>query len=209
MPRIEPIPWDEIDRTVRAPLEAGLASGAYTTPVPLQILAYADRVSGDGGGHPNFPGSVLDAKLLELLRIRSAQLGGCAPCMASRKVETVSADDVTCIANPALRSDLTERERRALRFLDLLAGDHHAIADDTYASLAEVFSTAEIVALGITCGRMIGTHRFIHTLDVFGDSPPVIPYDPRQVGVARSEIDAGAAAGPATVDRSQRQEGGT
>ena len=35
---------------------------------------------------------------------------------------------------------------------------------------------------------MIGTHRFIHTLDPYGDSPPVISYDPAQVGVTWSEL---------------------
>jgi hypothetical protein len=33
----------------------------------------------------------------------------------------------------------------------------------------------------------MGLHRFIHTLDVFGQSPPVIPYSPDQVDSAVSE----------------------
>jgi hypothetical protein len=33
----------------------------------------------------------------------------------------------------------------------------------------------------------MGLHRFIHTLDVFGDSPPVIPYNAGQVDSAIDE----------------------
>jgi hypothetical protein len=33
----------------------------------------------------------------------------------------------------------------------------------------------------------MGLHRFIHTLDVFGDSPPVIAFDPDQVDTAFSD----------------------
>ena len=100
-------------------------------------------------------------------------------------------DVVACLVSPSLRSDLTERERRALEFLDLLATDHHRIDDDVYRGLAEVFTTAEIIELGTTCGHMIGTHRFIHTLDPYGDGPPVIRYDRTQVGVTRAERDGG------------------
>lgn len=35
---------------------------------------------------------------------------------------------------------------------------------------------------------MIGTHRFIHTLDPHGDGTPVIGYDPAQVGVTWDEL---------------------
>jgi alkylhydroperoxidase family enzyme len=108
--------------------------------------------------------------------------------MNARKVDTVTEDVVACLVSPSLRSDLTERERRALEFLDLLATDHHRIDDEVYRGLAEVFTTAEIIELGQTCGHMIGTHRFIHTLDPYGDAPPVIRYDPTQVGVSWVEL---------------------
>jgi hypothetical protein len=193
MPRIEPIPWDKLRPEQRAAMQAGIESGAYRIALPLQIFAYADhdRVPDDGDRHPNFPRHLLDGKLLELLRIRSAQLGGCEPCMASRKVEGATEEAVACLISPALRGSLSNRERLALEFLDLLATDHHRIGDDMYLRLTAHFTTAEIIELGSTCGHMIGTHRFLHTLDVFSDCAPVIPYDPEQVGAAWADIHPG------------------
>lgn len=63
-----------------------------------------------------------------------------------------------------------------------------SIDDEAYRQLAKHFTTAEIVELGLTCGRMIGTHRFFHTLDVHGTGAPAIRHDPRQVGVTRAQL---------------------
>ena len=195
MPRIAPIPWDKLAPEQRATMQAGIDAGAFRIALPLQVLAYADHAEppDDGDRHPNFPRHLLDGTLLELLRIRSAQLGGCEPCMASRKVDGATEEVVACLTSPVLRSDLGDRERLALEFLDLLATDHHRIGDDMYRRLAGHFTTAEIIELGSTCGHMIGTHRFLHTIDVFGESEPVIPYAPEQVGVSWRQQQARAA----------------
>lgn len=190
MPRIQPIPWEEVPPKEREMIEAGMASGGFTDPMPLQIFAYAahDEVPDDGDRHPNFPRHLLPGRLLELLRIRSAQLGGCEPCMASRKVPGADEETVACLTDPSLRGDLSIRERLALEFIELLATDHHKIGDETYRRLAEHFTTAEILELGLTCAHQIGTHRFLHTLDPYGAADPVIRYDRRQVGVTWAQL---------------------
>jgi hypothetical protein len=179
MPRIEPIPLEALPLKERQRMEHTIKHGGSPADKAAgRILAYSlhDHVPDDGDRHYNYPKHLLGGKLLEMLRIRSAQLGGCEPCMTARKVDTVTDEVVACLINPSLRGDLTVRERLALQFLELLA---------------EVFTTAEIVELGLTCGHMIGTHRFIHTLDPYGDSKPVIRYDPTQVGVTWSELHDG------------------
>jgi alkylhydroperoxidase family enzyme len=190
MPRIAPIPWDELPPAHREMIEQGMASGGFTDPLPLQITAYAhhDQAPDDGDRHPNFPRHLLPGRLLELLRIRSAQLGGCEPCQASRKVEGATEEAVACLIDPSLRGDLSIRERLALEYLELMATDHHRIGDDTYRRLAEHFTTAEIIELGMTTSHMIGTHRFMHTLNVYGDSDSVIAYDPGQVGRTWAQV---------------------
>jgi alkylhydroperoxidase family enzyme len=187
MPRIEPIPLEELAEKPRRIIEDGVADGTYATPIPLQIFAYRTQqilmthaARGAWGQQ-----SLLGGRILELIRIRSAQLGECQPCMQSRKHESITDEDVACLIAPG-SSELTEQERLAVQFLDLLSADHHAIDDEVYRELSEVFTAAQIIELGFTCANAMGLHRFIHTLDVFGDGPPVIPYDPDQVDSAFS-----------------------
>jgi alkylhydroperoxidase family enzyme len=82
---------------------------------------------------------------------------------------------------------LTGQERLAVKFLDLLSADHHAIDDEVYRELSEVFTAAQIVELGFTCASTMGLHRFIHTLDVFGTDQPAIRYGRDQVDTAYPE----------------------
>lgn len=191
MPRIEPVPWEDLPEAERQRMEHTIAhGGSPADKTATRILAYAlhEHVPDDGDRHYNYPRHLLPGKLLEMLRIRSAQLGGCEPCSTARKVDTVTEDVVACLISPSLRRDLSVREQRALEFLDLLATDHHAIGDAVYRGLAEVFTTAEIVELGRTCGSMIGTHRFIHTLDPYGEGTPVIAFDKAQMGVTWRDL---------------------
>lgn len=182
MPRIEPIPLDQMAKEPRRIIEEGVADGTYATPIPLQIFAYrtAQIIQTSMARNAWGKNSLLGGRILELIRIRSAQLGECQPCMQSRKHDTITDEDVACLIAPG-HANLTEQERLAVEFLDLLSADHHAINDETYRRLGKVFTVAQIIELGFTCATTMGTHRFIHTLDVFGDSAPVIAFDPDQV----------------------------
>jgi alkylhydroperoxidase family enzyme len=188
MPRIEPIPMDQLADEPRRIIEEGVADGTYATPVPLQIFAYrtAQIIQTNMARNAWGRNSLLGGRILELIRIRSAQLGECQPCMQSRKHDSITDEDVACLVSPG-RSDLTEQERLAIEFLDLLSADHHAIDDETYRRLGEVFTAAQIIELGFTCATSMGTHRFIHTLDPFGTDPPVIRFDPGQVDTAYAD----------------------
>jgi alkylhydroperoxidase family enzyme len=173
---------DQLADEPRRIIEEGVADGTYATPVPLQIFAYktmqilmTNAARGVMGKQ-----SLLGGRIVELIRIRSAQLGECQPCMQSRKHDSITDEDVACLVAPG-GSQLTEQERLAVEFLDLLSADHHAIDDDVYRELGKVFTAAQIVELGFTCANTMGLHRFIHTLDVFGSSPPVIAYSADQV----------------------------
>jgi alkylhydroperoxidase family enzyme len=189
MPRIEPIPLDELADEPRRIIEEGVADGTYATPVPLQIFAYktAQILMTNAARAVMGKQSLLGARIVELIRIRSAQLGECQPCMQSRKHESITDEDVACLVAPG-HSQLTEQERLAVEFLDLLSADHHAIDDDMYRRLGKVFTAAQIVELGFTCASTMGLHRFIHTLDVFGTSPPIIAYSHEQVDNAYSDV---------------------
>jgi alkylhydroperoxidase family enzyme len=185
MPRIEPIPMDQLSPELRQIVEDGVADGTYATPVPLQIFAYKtaqlQQVSmarahlGKGG--------LLPPRITELLRIRSAQLGGCAPCMVSRKHDSITDEDVQCLLVPG-HFELDEQERVAVEFLDLLSADPDQLDDDFYRRLGQVFTAAQIIELGFTSAQTMGIHRFIHTLDPLGTGEPIIKWSPDQVDSA-------------------------
>ncbi|MGN6475039.1 MAG: carboxymuconolactone decarboxylase family protein [Mycobacteriales bacterium] len=182
MPIIEPIPIEQLPPRSREIIEGGVADGLYATPLPLQVFAYnsqrleATHAKRLGTG----AGTLLGGRILELLLILSAQLGECQPCMQSRKHDSITDGDVACLITED-RSDMDPQERMALEFLDLLSADHHALDADFYRALSEVFTTAQIVELGFACAEMMGVHRFVHTLDIFGTEPPALPFSPDQI----------------------------
>lgn len=187
MPIIEPIPLDSLAAEPRHIIEQGVADGLYATPVPLQIFAYrtAQIMSVHEQRTRRGGGTLLGGRILELIRIRSAQLGECQPCMQSRKHDSITDEDVACLLAPG-HADLTEQERMAIEFLDLLSADHHALDREFYARLATVFTAAQIIELGFSCAQTMGVHRFIHTLDVYGTDSPVIAFSPDEVDTVKS-----------------------
>ena len=193
MPRIEPVPWEHLSEQKRANYEAGTKTGAYSgRRVPHQTLAYADREGpppNDGDRHPNLPNNLLEGSVIEVVRLRSAQIGGCRPCAENRKTASATDEVVACLIDDSLRvATLNPRQRLAVEFVERLSEDHHGIDDDFYRRLAEHFTTAEIIALGQHCATTMGMHRFLHTLDFYSDREPVIKYDPRQRGVTWREL---------------------
>lgn len=188
---IEGIPWDELPAEAREMIESGRATGMYTTPIPLQVMAYSTaalRAMHDSY-RATFRAGVLDERLAELLRLRSATAGGCALCMSSRKDDTVTDDTVACLLEPD-PEQFTARELAAMQYFDLIAYDHLAIGPDTYRELHEHFSTAEIVELAYFCATAMGTHRFMHSLAFESDAPPVIAFDASEIDRAGTAVDA-------------------
>jgi alkylhydroperoxidase family enzyme len=168
MARIEPVPFDDLPADTQAMMEAGTASGMYTTIVPMQIIAYSSAAM--KAMHESYAATfrkgVLEPRLVELLRLHSAQTAMCAPCSTSRKDDSISEDDVACLIEPDA-SRFTPREFAALQFFDQLANDHHAIGDQTFRDLAGVFTTAEIVEMAYLCSSFLGGHRLMHAIGAF------------------------------------------
>ena len=182
MARIEPIAWDDLTPQSRAMMKSGTATGMYTTTVPLQIVAYSSIAM--KGLHDQYEATfrkgILEPRLVELLRLHSAQSAACEPCSASRKDDSISESDIASLSDRNSER-FTPRERAALQFFDMLSADHHAINDDTFRSLQEVFTTAEIVEMAYLCSANLGGHRLMHTLGVFGLEAPVIAYQPGDI----------------------------
>lgn len=63
--------------------------------------------------------------------------------------------------------EFDERERAALEYSHLMQHAPEEIDEDFYSRLAEHFSVAEIVELGVFIGFNVGYHTFFRTLDFY------------------------------------------
>ena len=119
--------------------------------------------------------SVISKRLIELIRIRVAFHNQCRSCMAIRYrtgVEAGVTDDLVCeLASPEEAPDLSDGERAALHYADLMATNHLAISDATFDRLREHFSEPEIVELGMHIAYCIGFGRLAMSWDMVDDLP--------------------------------------
>jgi alkylhydroperoxidase family enzyme len=187
MPRFEPIPVDGLPETSRAIIDAGIESGMYRDgsglpPAPLRVMAYSSTVLRATAAQSTelWQHGLLESRLSELVRVRSAQVNGCDFCAASIKDDGVSADDVACLALP-ISDRLTPREAAALRVVGLMATDHNAVDETVLAELNELFSPAEVVELVYRVCVMLGQHRFHHVFRSFEPGEPVVAFAPELI----------------------------
>lgn len=119
--------------------------------------------------------ATLPARLIELVRLRVAFHNQCRSCMAIRYSDAVDAgvtEDLVCsLEQPEEAPDLTDAERAALRFADLLASDHLSISDATIATLKAHFSEPEVVELGMHIALYVGYGRLSMAWDMVDELP--------------------------------------
>ena len=70
------------------------------------------------------------------------------------------------------RANITERERIAVQFAELMATDHNNIGDDFFKKLRSEFTDPEIFELGMITGQFIGYGRLLSILDLENPSQP-------------------------------------
>ena len=69
---------------------------------------------------------------------------------------------------------LTEREKAAIRFAAILAGDHRQASQETFDVLRRHFTEGEIVDLGFRIVTFVGYGRLIHALGLeIGKTCPI------------------------------------
>ena len=117
----------------------------------------------------------LPEKLVELVRLRIAFFNQCRSCMAIRYTDAIDdglTEDLVCsLERPAEAENLTDAEKAAIRFGELMATDHLRIDDAVYADLREHFSQPQIVELGMTCAFFVGFGRLAATLHMVDELP--------------------------------------
>jgi AhpD family alkylhydroperoxidase len=122
-----------------------------------------------------FERSQLPARLVELVRLRIAFHNQCRSCMAIRYSPGAEAgvdEDLVCsLERPHEAEDLTDAERAAIRYGELMATNHLAIDDAVYNGLREHFTEPEIVELGVLCALCVGFGRLDSSWDMVDELP--------------------------------------
>ena len=114
---------------------------------------------------------ILPHKLKEICRIKISVAHQCGYCSTVRstvaKVEGLTEDIINDLFDYAGSKRLSEREKAALHYADLLKQGEHSIGkDEVYADLAQHFSDEEIIELGLFCAEADGVGKFVKSLNV-------------------------------------------
>ena len=117
----------------------------------------------------------LPEKLVELVRLRVAFFNQCRSCMAIRYTDALNdglTEDLVCsLEKPAEADNLTDAEKAAIRFGELMATDHLRIDDAVYAELKKYYSQAQIVELGMIVAFFVGFGRLAATFHMVDELP--------------------------------------
>ena len=170
--KLQPEEWDaELRAMTRAdeatPLEQGL----------MRMFAHSPELA---KGLIGFGGALklnrtLPDRLVELVRLRVAFHNQCRSCMAIRYTDAVAdgvTEDLVCsLEKPMEAADLTDAEKVAIRYGELLASNHLAIDDAMHDELAKHYSEAQIVELGMTAAFFVGFGRLAATWHMVEELP--------------------------------------
>jgi alkylhydroperoxidase family enzyme len=166
MTRIPPAPKEQYEPLVGA--------GA---PLRQQVFAQAPELIGP---YLEFMTALrtrgrLPGRLIELLRLRVAFHNQCRSCMALRYSTAIDdglTEGLVCsLERPADAPDLSEAEKAALAYAELLATDHLAITDATFDALRRHFDDAETMEICLQVATFVGYGRMSASLDMTDDLP--------------------------------------
>ena len=117
----------------------------------------------------------LSDRLVELVRLRIAFFNQCRSCMAIRYSDAVEdgVDEgaVCSLEKPQEADNLSDAEKAAIQFGELMATDHLSINDAIYDELRKHFNEAQIVELGMTCAFFVGFGRLAATWHMVEELP--------------------------------------
>ena len=111
--------------------------------------------------------ATLPPRLRELVRLRVAFHNRCRSCMAVRSQAAIAdgMDDgaVCSLERPDEATDLSDAEKAALHYADLMATDHLAVDDAVFDRLRRHFDDGQVVELGAHIGLCVGFGRLAAT----------------------------------------------
>ncbi len=127
---------------------------------------YVDRFYGEV-----FRSGIVEQRVKELVRLRLSMQHGCRFCNQGNRVDArqagLTVEEIDALDHYE-SGPFSERDMAALRLADemrLTRGDG-ALDEKLYASLAEHFSDAEILELGLVLGVLAGMAKFMFAFDL-------------------------------------------
>ena len=175
MSRISKLPPEEWDPRIRKAVNPDEA-----TDLEQGLIRYFAHCPEQALGLMQFGGALkrgrsLPERLVELVRLRIAFFNQCRSCMAIRYSDAVEdgVDEgaVCSLEKPEEADNLSDAEKAAIHYGELMATDHLAIDDKIHAGLREHFSEAQIVELGMTCAFFVGFGRLAATVHMVEELP--------------------------------------
>jgi alkylhydroperoxidase family enzyme len=159
MARLPLIPLDAMPTALQDAVERGQGSRMLSSTTPVQVWAHRPKVALAWLGlmESLHSDSLLDERLRELVRLKIASITICKACQLARKSDTVTEQDIACMATDS--EYFTPAERAALRYAELFASDYLSIDDEQFTQLGAFFSIAQVVELGMYCALMLAGGR--------------------------------------------------
>ncbi|MEM7096693.1 MAG: carboxymuconolactone decarboxylase family protein [Pseudomonadota bacterium] len=166
------------------------------TPLEQGLMRYFAHTPELAKGLMSFSGALklnrtLPEKLVELVRLRVAFFNQCRSCMAIRYTDALNdglTEDLVCsLEKPAEAADLSDAEKAAIRFGELMATDHLQADDAIYDELKKHFTQPQIVELGMVVAFFVGFGRLAATFHMVDELPDVFQGEHQDLSAALSE----------------------
>ncbi len=118
-------------------------------------------------GNAVYPGGILDRPLKEKIILRASLQNECQFCTQSHislmKHLEISNNPVNSVLDSSL---LTDREKIALRYTEIVTGDSNRVTDEIFQELKLHFIDTEIVEITFLIGFINMLNRFNNALDI-------------------------------------------
>jgi alkylhydroperoxidase family enzyme len=130
----------------------------------------------------------VDKRLVELVRLKFANLHGCASCNRGDRIAAIEAgfteEQLDAISDYE-NGPFSEREKAALMLADVLAltNPYGELTPEIYARARQSLTDAEIVELGLIMAVLAGVSKMIFAYDLL-ERTPTCPFTAKKVAEA-------------------------
>ena len=173
MARLVPVALEALAPPLAAMVERGRRNRMLSSTIPVQIWAHRPNVAAAwlSALEEMHLRSCLPERLRELVRLRIAAITTCQACLVARKSDSVTEEDLACLSSDHPR--FSDAERAALRYAELFAGDYFSIDEALFETLAERFSTEQIVELNLYSALMLAGGRMTYVQRAYEEAMAV------------------------------------